>query len=713
MSTDQTKKAAVGLDIGTMNIVSARMNAQDRVETVRIRDAFIDLDLEAKKTLRLSKIDYVEKDGRLVVIGDSALNMVNLFKRELRRPLSRGVISAGEIEAQQILSLLIKHVLGEPIVLGEHCYYSVPAVPIDDPEQDVIYHTEVFKKIVTEHGYTAHAANEAMAIIYSQCSQENFSGLSVSFGCLTPDTPIITREGWVPISEVREGHEVLTRTGQYGRVQKTWTRPHTGEVYKFSFYGNPVGVTLTGNHRVWVQRDGEWDWVPAEQLKGGDIIGEPVVSGYGERKSLCITDKDRNGPSRSVVLSWSMDLGRFLGYFLTDGHVGPKDPENGYYMVAVDFGPGEDRYVEDFKEIVERIFHRTVTVSPHGNAQRCHFSHKGLQDWLRANCYEERFGPDKIERKVKRFPLNIEEMQPSVVEGVVVGMVRGDGWVTDDAVKFGNSSQALVTAFHLLVGRMGLTSTITTREPRDATFKDGRIIHKEDCQPEWTTHITGWDGKYLKEIIEDFGRERRSVKVWKDGGFRCTRIRQVEVLPYDGVVHDLTIEGDPSFCAPYITLHNSGMCNVALAFQTVCGLSFSVARGGDWIDTHAAKAMGSTSARMCSIKEKGVNLASPANRDEEAIALYIRALIKYCLENIAIQFKKVQSSIDLPEPIPFVVSGGTTKAGGFLDVFKEEFEAIKKKNFPIQISEIRPAKDPMTAVAEGLLVLASQEDEAN
>ena len=59
--------------------------------------------------------------------------------------------------------------------------------------------------------------------------------------------------------------------------------------------------------------------------------------------------------------------------------------------------------------------------------------------------------------------------------------------------------------------------------------------------------------------------------------------------------------------------------------------------------------------------------------------------------------------------IPFVISGGTSRAGGFMDVFKQEFDDIKKKNFPIKISDIRQAKDPMTAVAEGLLVLAMQE----
>jgi hypothetical protein len=336
MSTDRTHyKKGVGIDIGTMNIVSARQIG-DKLSTNRIRDAFLDLDPEAKKQLRLSKVDYIEMDGgQLIVIGDSALTMANLFKREVRRPLSQGVISSSELKAQQILSLLVKHVLEEPAYPDEHCFYSVPAAPVDLADQDVVYHTEIFRKIISEHGYTPHPMNEAMAIIYSQCADESFSGLSVSFG--------------------------------------------------------------------------------------------------------------------------------------------------------------------------------------------------------------------------------------------------------------------------------------------------------------------------------------------------------------------------------------SGMCNVALAFQTVKALDFSLARGGDWVDSHAAKACGSTGSRMCAIKEKGVDLADPKTRDEEALALYIRALIRYCLEQIAQQFRKVQSSVELPVPIPFVISGGTTKAGGFEKVFQDEFDAVKKRGFPIEVSEIRMAKDPMTAVAEGLLVLAMEE----
>ncbi len=115
---------------------------------------------------------------------------------------------------------------------------------------------------------------------------------------------------------------------------------------------------------------------------------------------------------------------------------------------------------------------------------------------------------------------------------------------------------------------------------------------------------------------------------------------------------------------------------------------------------------------MCTVKERGVNLSNPEGRDQQAIALYIRNLIEYTLKAIAAEFKKVANDVNLPEPIPFIVSGGTTKAGGFMTLFEEEFDKLRKR-FPIEISEVRQAKNPLTAVAEGLLILAQEEHESD
>jgi hypothetical protein len=81
-----------------------------------------------------------------------------------------------------VLGFMIKELLGTPKAPGEHCYYSVPAAPVDNLSRDVIYHKRVFEKIVSQCGFTATPSNEAMAIIYAEAAKDNFSALSFSFG---------------------------------------------------------------------------------------------------------------------------------------------------------------------------------------------------------------------------------------------------------------------------------------------------------------------------------------------------------------------------------------------------------------------------------------------------------------------------------------------------------------------------------------------------
>lgn len=325
---------SVGLDIGTMNLVAAR-ETSGAVDIERIRDAFLDLPATAKRMLKLSNVAFVEREDEILLLGDHALEMANVFGREARRPLRDGLISPDEFDSLEVLSFLLAAVVQTPRKENEICCFSVPAAPVDQ-ERDIIYHKGVFHRILTGMGFDARPANEAMAIIFSECAAEGFSGLSFSFG--------------------------------------------------------------------------------------------------------------------------------------------------------------------------------------------------------------------------------------------------------------------------------------------------------------------------------------------------------------------------------------SGMTNVALAINTIEGLTFSVARGGDWIDRGAAKSLGQTQARMCTIKEQGFDLLDPKGREQEALSFYYRELIEYSLNWVAKEFAQIRDRFVLSRPIPIVVSGGTSMAGNFLEFFGQVFDA-KRKRFPIEISEIRAAKDPFNAVAQGLLVQALQEEE--
>jgi len=326
--------AGVGLDVGTMNLVAAR-SADSKVSTSRLRNAFIDLPASNKRMLKISNTSYIEMDGHLLVIGDEALETANLFDREARQQMSGGFMSAAEIDGQRVIAVMLKHLLGSPATAGEKCVYSVPAPALDVNGSDITYHSKVLEKIIQELGFKAEAANEALAIIYSECAKSNFSGLGISFG--------------------------------------------------------------------------------------------------------------------------------------------------------------------------------------------------------------------------------------------------------------------------------------------------------------------------------------------------------------------------------------SGMTNVCLAYNAMSVLEFSVGRGGDWIDNGASRAVGTTAAKICAIKESGLDLMAPKSRQEEALVVYIESLIDYVIDNTIKQFAKSKNQISISKPMPIVLSGGTSLAKGFIEKFQARFELYKDK-FPLQVSEFRHASDPMAAVATGLLVLAQMDD---
>jgi hypothetical protein len=181
MEKTKVSSPGVGIDCGTMNLVAARRSGE-KISTNRIRNAFIDLEPDKKRMLKLSKTSFVELDGKLLVLGDEALETANLFNREARRPMSGGLMASGELDAQQIIGLMMEKILGKPSVANEKCAYSIPAPAVDIDGSDITYHRAVLKKILTELGYDAVEANEALAIIFSECGEENFSGLGISYG---------------------------------------------------------------------------------------------------------------------------------------------------------------------------------------------------------------------------------------------------------------------------------------------------------------------------------------------------------------------------------------------------------------------------------------------------------------------------------------------------------------------------------------------------
>jgi actin-like ATPase involved in cell morphogenesis len=172
-----------GLDIGTANIAAAVQSADGGITVTLERNAFLDInsDVYSKNMLTKLKVPYVVHNGKLVVIGEAAFELANVFGKETRRPMSDGLISPNETDALPMIKLIISKVLGEPRAPGENCYFCVPA-PSLDVDNNVVYHQGLFESMVGKMGFTAKSINEAHAVVFSELAEQEFTGIGLSFG---------------------------------------------------------------------------------------------------------------------------------------------------------------------------------------------------------------------------------------------------------------------------------------------------------------------------------------------------------------------------------------------------------------------------------------------------------------------------------------------------------------------------------------------------
>ena len=199
---------AVGHDIGTMNLVCARVDSIDgSTAFTRERNVFAQVREnlnDPEDILRNNNYSYVKLKDQLYVVGEDVFKIheiESLFKKtgsqtsyfsEVRRPMQNGLINTSEEKMSiAIIQEIIKKILGKPAFPGEVCCFCFPGDPVNS-KNNVTFHKSLFTNFVRSLGFTPESINEAVAIILSECPQidsdeepggvARFTGISFSFG---------------------------------------------------------------------------------------------------------------------------------------------------------------------------------------------------------------------------------------------------------------------------------------------------------------------------------------------------------------------------------------------------------------------------------------------------------------------------------------------------------------------------------------------------
>lgn len=181
-NTHSQAASALGLDVGTSRIVAAQRQDKD-VSCETQLNAFVTIPFSklTESVLKKERIPHLAQDAEITVYGDEAERFANLFHRETRRPMLRGVLNAEEGASLMLVREIVKLLTGEDKGHGQRLCFSVPAAPLG-ADEEVRSHESQLTAMLNELGYESRSISEGLAVVYGEMESSNYTGIGISCG---------------------------------------------------------------------------------------------------------------------------------------------------------------------------------------------------------------------------------------------------------------------------------------------------------------------------------------------------------------------------------------------------------------------------------------------------------------------------------------------------------------------------------------------------
>ncbi len=175
-------KNAVGLDIGTSRIVTARRN-NDQYQFATQLNAFLTLPYSkfTESVLAKENIPHHVDGAEMVVYGNESAKFANLFNVETRRPMMRGILNPNEPNSLGIIREILSALIPADQRKGGKLCFSLPGAPLG-AEDDLTYHEATLRQVLTEMGFEVSSINEGLAVVLAELEAANYTGIGISCG---------------------------------------------------------------------------------------------------------------------------------------------------------------------------------------------------------------------------------------------------------------------------------------------------------------------------------------------------------------------------------------------------------------------------------------------------------------------------------------------------------------------------------------------------
>lgn len=266
-----------------------------------------------------------------------------------------------------------------------------------------------------------------------------------------------------------------------------------------------------------------------------------------------------------------------------------------------------------------------------------------------------------------------------------------------EIVVAGNDAQKFAEVFHVELRRPMWNGVLNPQEPHSLTVVRmiiGKLVGKASRQSQKVFFSVPSPGAGGEGGIHYHQASIRQILV--DQGYEATPIEEGLAVVF-GELGGSNYTGIGISCG-------SGLNNVCLAVLSVPVISFSVPKAGDFIDSQASLVTGELATRLRIVKEQSFHLNRlNGDRVQNALTVYYQEMIEHLAEKLRAQISSSQRLPKLDQSIPLVLSGGTAMPPGFGEYFND---VLQGSDFPVRLSEVRIAADPLNSTARGALMAA-------
>jgi intein/homing endonuclease len=399
--------------------------------------------------------------------------------------------------------------------------------------------------------------------------------IPVSMACVTdPDYPVLTNNGYKPISGVTTEDVVLTHTGKWHKVKQLNRRKYTGDLITFSVNGLPMPLEVTADHMMFSKVFSGSRTVDAVKAKAGRYFKDPdsfdkEPAGWAHAEHVQVGDRFfyqpiTNRPGYAAIDD--INLARLLGYYTAEGSLQYNKDRACSVVFTCNM---DDMAVRELPVIVNDLNVGThCTMRPRRNsaaALEVGVHSTGLAELVRRIA--------GVGCRGKVVPPEIFNSGADVKLAYVGSWHEGDGWSDKKGVHWSTASHTLALECRDILISVGIPSSIykidhascETSGHAGSGVEYTVNVSWHDAAP-----LVKWSHKAADSEYSVTGVDRRrppTMRECLDGRYayrvKDTQVRHVE----DVQTYNIEVEEDESYLLAGLISHN---CRVPFDVCTVC-----------------------------------------------------------------------------------------------------------------------------------------------